>query len=69
MDNVLVLGLIPGTNIAISFQVWIALGMALLTVTPARRIYVHRQLAIIRSAMRQPMHASQLHRRLNLTAR
>jgi hypothetical protein len=65
--SLLVLGLIPGTNISISFPVWIALGFLLMTIRPARRLYHHYQFATAR--LRRPLHASQLHSRLRLTAR
>lgn len=68
MYSLLVLGLIPGTNISISFQVWIILGFLLLLIRPLLRLYRHYQLDWT-SAVRRPLPASQLHSRLHLTAR
>jgi hypothetical protein len=67
MYSLLVLGLIPGTNISITFQAWIILGFLLMAIRPARRLYLHYQFAGAR--IRRPLPASQLHSRLHLTAR
>lgn len=69
MYSLLVLGLIPGTNISISFQVWIALGIMLILARPAYLIYQRYQLFMVRLAMRRPLHANQLHQRLHQLAR
>ena len=68
MYSFLVLGLIPGTNIAISFQAWIALGVMLALALPGHRLYV-RYHQLVSTAARRPLHASQLHRRLHQMAR
>ncbi|HVX56784.1 MAG TPA: hypothetical protein VHA37_03565 [Candidatus Saccharimonadales bacterium] len=93
MDSILVLGLIPGTNIQISFGAWIALMLVLAVAFKLykRRIWaaieaVTRQLGhyydiyvrgylehyadrYLGTPTRQPLHASQLHRRLPRPAR
>lgn len=59
MYNFLVLGLVPGTNIQITFKTWLyALAVALLTYN----LYRHTR-ALGAVAVRQPLHASQLHNR------
>lgn len=69
VESILVLGLIPGTNIAISFQVWIALIVLLIIARPVHNLYIQYELFMLERVKRQPLHASQLHRRLHLTAR
>jgi hypothetical protein len=74
--NFLVLGLIPGTNIQISF--WASIAMMVVFVI-AFMIYKRRLTAIIKDwwhqfdeedgLERKPLHASQLHRRLHQMAR
>lgn len=66
----LVLGLVPGTNIQISFQAWLVmlalsplLGLAL---RPYLRQLLKRGLA---GPARLPLPASQLHCRIQMTAR
>ncbi len=75
MYSLLVLGLIPGTNIQINFWAWIGLMTVLLILF---RIYGRRVMNFVvawwRSLdyiddPRDPLHASQLHSRLHLTAR
>lgn len=75
MYSLLVLGLIPGTNISISFQAWIILmlGLAIAFKFYRRRVLEYlamwwRSLEGIEDT-RRVVHASQLHRRLHLTAR
>ncbi|MEK7594471.1 MAG: hypothetical protein AAB436_02430 [Patescibacteria group bacterium] len=68
MYSFLVLGIVPGTNIAISFQVWLAI-MALLIVAAWRvkprigRLINEVVDEIFGTQQRQPLHASQLHLR------
>lgn len=72
MYNLLVLGLVPGTAIQISFQDWLAMAGLLLAVAVVLRgpIKLKRRLRVLQAAAgRLPLHASQLHQRLNLTAR
>lgn len=64
MYSFFVLGIIPGTNIAISFQVWLAL-MVLLAVgvvvlKPRVARYIRENYIDFR---REPIHASELHLR------
>lgn len=81
MDSILVLGLIPGTDIAIGFWAWIGL-MALLAV--AFKLYGNRVVTLAERQIEvwwerftenvgilehKPLHASQLHRRLPRPAR
>lgn len=74
MYSFLVLGLIPGTNIEISFWAWLVLMAGLLI---AFKLYRKRVMKLIADWWRSldeideldPMHASRFHRRLNLTAR
>jgi uncharacterized protein HemY len=70
MYSFLVLGLVPGTNIQISFQAWLYMAALLLLVvillkSPLRRLLELGQA----SAPRLPLHANQLHQRNRLTAR
>lgn len=50
MDNILVLGLIPGTDIAISFWAWMVLMVALAV---ALRVYGRRWLRVTQDELRQ----------------
>ena len=70
MYSFLVLGLIPGTNIQISFQAWlvimpILLVLAVLLKSPLRRVIELGKA----TAPYQPLDASLLHHRLQHTAR
>jgi hypothetical protein len=61
MYSILVLGLIPGTNIQISFQVWLLILDGLLVyITFVRPRRQHRPLAVI-VAIRQAVQTSLLH--------
>jgi len=65
MYTFLVLGLIPGTNVQISFQAWLAVMamlpfLAYLAKEPLRKILELGMAA----TPRLPLHASQLHHRL-----
>lgn len=70
MYSLLVLGLIPGTNIQLSFWAWVALMPLLaafgLMLKPLARRLVEWGKAV---PPRLPLPASQLHRRLQPTAR
>jgi hypothetical protein len=67
MYSLLVLGLIPGTNISISFQAWLAFFALLLLGHPLYQIYHRHQLIAV--PVRQPLPATRLHSRLHPTAR
>lgn len=78
--SLLVLGLIPGTDIQIGFSAWVVMMIVLLI---GFKLYRQRVARAVRSLametwkrfeghydlVRQPLHASQLHRRLTQTAR
>lgn len=75
MYSLLVLGLIPGTNIQIGFWAWMGLMVSLLIIL---RLSWHRIGASIAKRWRNlyeedglhdPWHASRFHRRLQLRAR
>jgi len=59
----LVLGLIPGTNIQISFQAWLGIMAGLPFVAALIWPHLRQHLAAESIALRQPLHASQLHLR------
>jgi hypothetical protein len=68
MYSFLVLGLIPGTNIAISFQVWLVVMVVALVGFMIVRKRIEQFIISIVDEMfgtpqRQPLHASQLHLR------
>ena len=68
MYSFLVLGLIPGTNLQINFQGWLnLLGLSLVAGT-LLHVRMRRSLAAELINVRTPLHASQLHQRLHLTA-
>ncbi len=70
MYNFLVLGLVPGTNIAISFQAWLIITAGLLAVLFIFRPLLRHLLELGQAnAKRLPLPASQLHQRVRLTAR
>lgn len=61
MDNIIILGLIPGTNIQISFWAYIALMIfAIAAFFGARRWYRHRTFEIA-LPQRVLLHANELH--------
>jgi len=65
MYTFLVLGLIPGTNVQITFQAWLAIMAVLPFVAILAKSPVHRLLELGKAAEpRLPLPASQLHRRL-----
>lgn len=62
MYDLLVLGLIPGTNLQISFYAWIVLLIIVITIG----FFLHKHIMTIieqnsASEIRTPLHASQLH--------
>jgi hypothetical protein len=66
MYSLLVLGIIPGTNIQISFQVWLQFASVLTGVVMATVfLRVHRASLSRMLHTRTPLHASQLHSRLS----
>ena len=69
MNSLLVLGIIPGTDIAISFQAWLGIAAVLLAVGLLFRHQIRRWLQRNISARRLPLPASQLHLRIRPTAR
>ncbi len=69
MYSFLVLGIIPGTNVAISFQAWLAsvssLALTIYCFRRGLRGLLSREFGLVR----QPLVASQLHQRIHLSAR
>lgn len=70
MYNVIVLGLVPGTNVQISFQAWLAatatLPLLYLIIKPlTQRLLAVKQITMVRL----PLPATQLHLRIRQTAR
>ncbi len=65
MYTFLVLGIIPGTTLQITFQLWLQAAASVLAVGLTIRLgLVHRQLvAAVIVPTRVPLHASQLHLR------
>lgn len=63
MYSFLVLGLIPGTNIQISFQAWLGIMAGLPFAAAFMRPLWHQRLSESVARQRQPLHASQLHLR------
>lgn len=63
MDSFIILGLVPGTGIQITFEMWLqtaaSLGLLFLFV----RIYQIATYVVPLAPSRQPLHATQLHRR------
>ncbi len=66
MYSFLILGRVPGTNITISFEVWLiimtVIGYATYRYWPRIKQLVHD--LEMRALARKPLHASQLHRRV-----
>lgn len=69
MYSFLVLGYVPGTSLQINFQGWLDIASLLAVAFMIRQYLKHRQLVNEWVQVRQPLHASQLHRRLTPTAR
>jgi hypothetical protein len=69
MYSFLILGIVPGTNLQINFQGWLNLAGLVLSTAVLLRLYRQHQLLTTIFAPRLPLHASQLHQRLHLTAR
>jgi hypothetical protein len=71
MYSILVLGLIPGTNIQISFQAWLAILAVLTLLAPFLKRYVSRLVKFGKetAASYEAPHASLLHHRQQRTAR
>lgn len=69
MYSFLVLGLIPGTSIQISFQAWLDMVAAMPIVAALIKLCWYRHPATAAASIRQPLHSSQLHRRIRPTAR
>ena len=70
MYSFLVLGLIPGTNIQISFQAWLAIVAVLAIAVVKLKSQTLRHLRRViqwgkATAPRQTLHASQLHQRIS----
>ncbi len=70
MYNVIVLGFVPGTNVQISFQAWLAITIGLPVLFLISRSLI-QWLASVRHAsfVRLPLPANQLHLRIRQTAR
>lgn len=66
MYNFIVSGFIPGTNIQLTFNTYLYCICLVAVYMVYRRYRLYRSTA---PAERQPLPASQLHRRLHLTAR
>jgi len=62
MDTLLVLGIVPGTNIQITFQVWLAAATLLTGGMAMVRLGLQKTVEA-RASMRPILHASQLHLR------
>ena len=65
MYTFFVLGIIPGTTIQITFQLWldVVAGLSIIILL-ARLLYVHRSESVVTAAsIRLPLHARQLHLR------
>jgi len=71
MYSILVLGLIPGTNIQISFKAWLIIVAGLLVLAPVLIVSLKRLIAFgkANTSYPQPLHANLLHHRLQHTAR
>ncbi|MDB5169058.1 MAG: hypothetical protein JWO41_414 [Candidatus Saccharibacteria bacterium] len=66
MYSLLVLGIIPGTDIQISFQLWLDCATVLAVVVLASHYIRTHRLAISEAIRtRSPLHAAQLHTRLS----
>ncbi len=63
MYNLIVLGQVPGTNMRISFQAWLAVFVGLVLGVVWLRTYIKRLTLVAEKMPRRPVHASQLHRR------
>ena len=65
MYNFFVLGLIPGTNIQITFQGWLDMIEAGIAIVGMIWLYrQHRPVRVSWPRQRQPLHANQLHLRV-----
>ncbi len=66
MYTFLVLGIIPGTNIQISFQAWLVAASSALAIALMMRALWQVNAGWIANMqpVRQPVHANQLHRRI-----
>lgn len=63
MNSLLVLGLIPGTNIAISFEAWLGVMTVLFGGLSLWRLEFRQRALATRTISRIVLHASQLHQR------
>lgn len=70
MYNFVVLGLVPGTNIQISFQAWLGMMGALSVALPLVWTTITNRLRSLRHtpAVRRTLHARELHQRFTLPA-
>jgi hypothetical protein len=69
MYSLLLLGIVPGTNLQINFQGWLNLTGLIFAGAMLYRLRQQHQRLTMANAPRRPLHASQLHQRLHLTAR
>jgi hypothetical protein len=63
MDNFIVLGLVPGTNLQITFELWLQTAAAFLGLGLLVYAYKIFTFPLPAEPSRQTMHASQLHHR------
>lgn len=66
MNSFIVLGIIPGTDIRITFGAWLQLAVMLFAFVATLKIYriLEPRLAVLIEPARTPLHASQLHLRV-----
>lgn len=65
MYSFIILGQVPGTNIQIDFDIWLRVTLLLLLAGAVLQLLsVHRRFISNDYSLRQPLHASQLHRRV-----
>jgi len=69
MYSLLVLGIIPGTDVAISFQAWLIILAMLGLLLVIFRSPLHQAWESGKQAARLPLPASQLHLRIRQTVR
>ena len=64
MDNFIVLGLVPGTNFQITFELWLQVATGLVGL--GLLVYVYKLMTFpfpVTDQSRETLHANQLHRR------
>lgn len=63
MDSFIVLGLVPGTNFQITFELWLQVAAGLVGLWLVFYAYKFMTFPIPDQEAHQPLHASQLHHR------